>query len=131
MRATGKATRRTTPPARQSKPLYHPKGSVRPNQFGSLVVWWRTPERQPDGSVTWHTHGKTLARLKDSTKEQARKKADQFLSCLKIPMMEDLAIEQVRREVAAVMARQRRDRGRSAVTVEKPEPQKLKSLTFD
>jgi len=107
-------------------PLYHPPGSLTLNKYGSWVLYWRTPERRPDGGVRWHQHGKVIAK-KGASREEARARSDQFLSRLKIPLVEHEAIETMRKEVAAVLARQ----GHGAVTVEQPEPPKLEQIIFD
>jgi len=107
-------------------PLYHPPGSLTCNKYGSWMLYWRTPERKPDGSVHWRQHGKTVAKRGISRKE-ARKRADKFLAGLKIPLVEHVAIEQARKEVAAVLARP----GHGAVTAERPEPPKLNQIIFD
>lgn len=123
MKAARKVTRSTSPPA--TLPLYKPTYSVRRNQHGSWSVWWRAPERQPDGSVSYHPHGKVIAN-KGCTEEQAREKADAFLSRLKIPLVEDAAIEKVRADVEVILAKQQRDAKRP----KQPETPKIGSLAF-
>ena len=112
--------------AGSTAPLYHPPSSLTLNEYGTWTLFYRTPHRLPDGGVRWHQHGKVVAK-KGATREEARKRADRFLATLRIPLVEHVAIEQARREVAAVLARQ----GHGAVTVEQPEPPKLNQIIFD